>query len=82
MELLEAVKIASDYLEDNNLENYYLIYPKFYSKGAILAGDVIMSDEWSLCFVGGNKDNAVTSGDAIIVIVDVASKTARMPHSD
>ncbi len=83
MDALEAIKIAGDYLDQNDLKNSALIRAEFYSKGTTYpSGYTLDSDEWGLCFIHENNGDEISTDAAIVVIVDVASKKARFISSE
>ena len=78
MEITEAYDIAKDFLATHNIINCGCMHYTYREKGSLLpSGRQITDDEWSLCFYQDEEEGVVSSGNAIIVIVDVQSKTAR-----
>jgi len=84
MELEQALQIAENFLIKYEVPHTPFINSHFRPKGTVLPGGVqIDGDEWSFCFIRKYEDDDVISTDAaVIVIVDVKSRTARFLTSD
>ena len=79
MELEKALQIAEDFLLQEGMPHSPFINSHYRPNGTVLPGGVVINeDEWSFCFIRIYEDESVISTDAaIIVIVDVKTKSAR-----
>jgi len=83
MKITDAYNIAKDFLATHNIIDCGCMHYTYRTKGSILPGGrKIADDEWSLCFIQDEEEGVVSAGNAVIVLVNVKSKTARFLSSD